>query len=331
MKIENDSLRDQALNAINNSYHSSPGYNIAHQTEQYLRSKDFTKALKIANLAIEHDEESPQAFAVRGDCYFHQSEIEKAVADYSRALKLNPGMIDLFLKRSDCYLIQKNNALAEEDLLLANRMRNKNPEVLESLGQFYRRTGQMDKAIPYLKKTLEISPTSFRGITAQTTLLLNEKGPKEAVEFLMKNDTQHQSQLAFQYTAASLYASASQMMLNDNDPENDQLAKDAQDKALSFLKKVEAAGSSKMKLISNDPAFTGFESKEGFKKLFDKHKISTEGTVGSKSPAKASSFSASIEAGGGVQQVIFEQPPPAKKNQNPQVVAGEVLLLAPPE
>lgn len=342
VQTDNDFLREQSLEAINNSFQSSPGYNISHQTEQYLNKKNYTKALKIANIAIEHDSESPQAYAIRGDCYFHQAEIEKAISDYSRALALNPGIHDVLLKRSDCYLIQKNPVLAEQDLLLALRLRTNRIDATESLGQLYRRTGQIDKALPLLKKTVELSPKSLRGITAAATILLLEANPGAAGEYLDRH-ADNQTSLPFQYTSAAIYAAASRLLLADQDQTNDAQATAYRAKSLELLKKLDASGSSKIKLISSDPAFVGLDTLEGFQPLFEKHgkSLVNEGAVGTLSPAKSSSYSASIEVGPAengspVQQALFEAPKNDESDdeevkEKPQLVSGEVLLLAPPE
>jgi HEAT repeat protein/tetratricopeptide (TPR) repeat protein len=332
LKTDNKLLRDQALTAISNSFQNSPGYNISHETEQYLRDKNFTKAMKIANLAIEHDDESPHAYSVRGDCYYHQAEIEKAIVDYSRALALNPAMNDVFLKRSDCYLIQNNIPAAEADLKQAGRLRENRVDVNEALGQLYRRTGQLDQAMNSLKKAVEKGPKTSRGVTAQATILMYENGPIAAIEFLKQNQESHQASLSFQYTSAALYAIASKSVEKDDDQENNNLIEEYRAASLQLLKKLDSGGSCKVKLMSGDPAFGGLDQVEGFKSLFEKHgksKVAAD-AVGAISPVKSSSYSASIEVGKkGVISALHEVETPAK---DPQLVSGgEVLLLAPPK
>ena len=64
----------------------------------------------------------------RGDEYLAQGEFDRAIADYSKAIQLNPANGDAYFARGSALLSKGSSALADQDLAQAARLREPAPE-----------------------------------------------------------------------------------------------------------------------------------------------------------------------------------------------------------
>lgn len=68
---------------------------------------EFGKATEVYNLIIELDCKDSYSYNCRGVCYFCMKEYNKAVDDYTAAIKINPNESLIWANRANAYLHTK--------------------------------------------------------------------------------------------------------------------------------------------------------------------------------------------------------------------------------
>ena len=130
---------------------------------RYSYLKDYKKAEVDFTKAIELDSENDQNYYARGEFYSYDLEdYEKAITDFDKAIELNPSASNIYERANNRYNLN-NYELAISDYLRALELDvdekvSKNEYLLNGLAMSYKKLGNLDNAIIYLKKEIEISP-----------------------------------------------------------------------------------------------------------------------------------------------------------------------------
>ncbi|MBN4080228.1 tetratricopeptide repeat protein [Beggiatoa alba] len=153
-----------------------------------INNDEDTERLVFLTNQIEKKPQNAHIYVKRGDIYFKQHEFEKAVADYSQALKLNDnldeayfgrgmalgrqglvpqGIQDLsvyikrqpynsraYTKRGVRYIWIGNTSAAKNDMLQAIQLDITNAEAHDDLGVIYASENSYDKAIYHFKQSI---------------------------------------------------------------------------------------------------------------------------------------------------------------------------------
>jgi len=142
---------------------------------RYAWTKDpeaaLNEALKLANLAVEHDDLDARGYSEMGLAHLYKKEHEPAIAAYERALKLNPNDADLLAEMGDCLVYVRQ---ADRSVKLLEQAMRLNPYYPDSylwyLGDAYFHLGEYEKTIQTLKKMRDGSE-SHRLMVASYALL----------------------------------------------------------------------------------------------------------------------------------------------------------------
>ncbi len=118
----NNNQFEEGLDFLNKEIDENPknGYALAWIASIRAYNKEYGKALTAVNLSIKHlpknDKEFKSfAYSLRAEIYKGLSEKDKAVADYTEALKYSPEDEDLYENRAQIYYEQEKYDLAEAD------------------------------------------------------------------------------------------------------------------------------------------------------------------------------------------------------------------------
>jgi tetratricopeptide (TPR) repeat protein len=90
--------------------------------EAYSDKKDYEKAIVDYTEAIRLDPTDEMAYFSRGIAYSHKKDYDKAIADYTEAIRLDPTDGDAFYKRGLAYKGKLENSKAEADFAEAKRL-----------------------------------------------------------------------------------------------------------------------------------------------------------------------------------------------------------------
>ncbi|MCX5666859.1 MAG: tetratricopeptide repeat protein [Candidatus Omnitrophica bacterium] len=94
---------------------------------------EFDKAIAEFNKAIEVNPNDPLAFYNRGSAYDCKRDYDKAISDYSKAIELNPKFATAYNSRAIDYYYKKDYDKAWEDVHTAEPMFKIHPEFLKML------------------------------------------------------------------------------------------------------------------------------------------------------------------------------------------------------
>jgi tetratricopeptide (TPR) repeat protein len=117
---------------------------------------DKEKGKRLARETIELDE--IQGRLLLASAYRSAQEIEQAIAEYQRVIKLDPANGPAHNALGYIYLRQKNYAAAESYFKKYVDVAPGDPNPHDSLGDYYSARGRLDQAMAEFEKALEVNP-----------------------------------------------------------------------------------------------------------------------------------------------------------------------------
>ena len=108
--------------------------------------------------AIKKDTSNALLYQVRGENYYKINNIDKALADYQKAIKLDGNQIDWLTKLSDIYLFKGQSENARQTLDEALKLEPNNTEVLLKMGVLYLLIEDHLKSFEYINDAISIDP-----------------------------------------------------------------------------------------------------------------------------------------------------------------------------
>jgi len=108
----------------------------------------------------ESSKQLARTFRTRGTIYFYKNDFERAIQDYSQAIKLDPQYSEAFDNR--CWTRATLNQLqgALEDCNESLRLKPNFAPTMDTLGFVYLKLGQFERAIATYSAALQIDPKS---------------------------------------------------------------------------------------------------------------------------------------------------------------------------
>jgi len=125
--------------------------------------------------------EAPMAYVYRGTIFYQDmARLDKAMADFDRAIELSPDKLDVFLNRSyfvEAYykrgLVFENMGQLDKALADFNKTIELNPSSFEAYynrAKMFEGMGQLNKAIEDYDVTIALNPSSFEAYNNRGTL-----------------------------------------------------------------------------------------------------------------------------------------------------------------
>jgi tetratricopeptide (TPR) repeat protein len=124
---------------------------------------DLQRALDYFQAAITYNgnvASLPEIYLQRGNVYYRIPDFERAIADYDKAIQLNPADANAFNNRGVVYAARGDYSSAVADLTQAIQLEPDNPVAYYSRGNVYVLSGGYDEAIADLDKVLQLRPDS---------------------------------------------------------------------------------------------------------------------------------------------------------------------------
>ena len=115
------------------------------------------------------------AFSNRGLAYKKSGQEDKAIADFSEAIRLIPDFVYAFNNRGNVYYFKGQLDQAIKDFNEAIRLKPDLAEAFSNRGNVYRRKGQFDRAIKDYDKAIHLNPDDGQGF-ANRGLAFEKKG-----------------------------------------------------------------------------------------------------------------------------------------------------------
>lgn len=132
---------------------------------------EYTRALTIWNQWSAMDPKNEEPLMLIGDAYLRLFEIGKALEFYARSLDINPGQIDLAIRRIRLIDETGQPEEAKKLLNLYARVFPGNPEISLAQSEWLMRRNRRSEAIGLIKRVTEAFPDNITAITMMQGLL----------------------------------------------------------------------------------------------------------------------------------------------------------------
>ncbi len=129
----------------------------------YVRAGDYDKAIADLSEAIKLDPSSAgRRYEERGDLYFERiGDCERAIQDYTEVIRRDPRHPHAYNVRGWCYHLTRQHERAVADATEAIRLDGRRAGYYHTRGEAWRALGEHDKAIADFTEALAIDPRNF--------------------------------------------------------------------------------------------------------------------------------------------------------------------------
>lgn len=186
---------------------------LVNECDGYLRSQEWAKAIEVMNKAIDIDA-SDSLLVKRGDIFMEWQKYERAIPDFSLALKLNAENDKALLDRAACYYATRSYQLAMADYqtILALKKSAYGKEAMLGQSLCHYSLGQYGLAIHQCRELLKSNPKYLKAIEVLANCQLRQGSYLDAV------DT-YTSGLRLDHDAGGLYFGRSSAYFKNKMPE----------------------------------------------------------------------------------------------------------------
>ncbi|MDR1811621.1 MAG: tetratricopeptide repeat protein, partial [Candidatus Fibromonas sp.] len=99
-----------------------------------------------------------EAYYKRGVEYYEKKDYDKAISEFTEAIRLNPKYAEAYYIRGRMYILKEDYDIAISDLNEAIRLKRNYAEAYKMRGFTYRLKGDYDKAISDLNEAIRLNP-----------------------------------------------------------------------------------------------------------------------------------------------------------------------------
>jgi len=127
----------------------------------YFHTAQLDRAIADFNQAIRLDPKSGEAYYGRGTAYAYKFDHDRAIADYDEALRLDPKLVGAYKERGTEYEIAKDHARAIIDYSDAIGLDPTDASLRQQRGDAYFNANDYERAIADYDAALRLGPTSW--------------------------------------------------------------------------------------------------------------------------------------------------------------------------
>ena len=136
---------------------------LIHRGRAWVRKGDFDRALADFTAAMKEDADIVYGYADRGDVYRLRGQCEEAIADYDYALRLAPDRADIYLSRGICQTEQRRSDSAAINFDMAVRLDPSNAAGVAALAltrkaDIAAMKGDFARALPDYDRAIALQP-----------------------------------------------------------------------------------------------------------------------------------------------------------------------------
>lgn len=179
----------------------------------YLSAKQHMKAFNDQTFAMfQHTPSSYRVHELSAEIFETQNHFDEAVAEYNKAIELNPAAPDLHFRLGRALLLQSHSSEARQkaaDQFQAELQLSPEDAACEfQLGQIAQVETKTDEAKQHFERALKLAPTFVQGLIALGKL---EKNSPRAIDLLTKACSLEPNNEAAHYALLTAYRNSGQM------------------------------------------------------------------------------------------------------------------------
>ncbi|MBL7962422.1 MAG: tetratricopeptide repeat protein [Flavobacteriales bacterium] len=141
----------------------------------------YTDALSLADSAIAHDQALAAAYKLRGDVHQRNKEMERAMADYGQAERLDPVDARLYVSRSAARITGGNLKGAQKDLDRALSLTPNDPDIYYNRACVFYLMGDNKSALKDTERALKLDKGHAEALFLSGTVKGEEYREKEGL------------------------------------------------------------------------------------------------------------------------------------------------------
>jgi tetratricopeptide (TPR) repeat protein len=131
---------------------------------EYADKNDYDRAIADYSLAITVEPNYPQAFFDRGNIWVEKGDMDRALADYGVAIRLDPNYADAYTNRGNVWAANKDYDRAVADYSQAIRLAPQDSDPLSNRGNVWLMKGEFDRALADYNAAIRLDPKDYCAI-----------------------------------------------------------------------------------------------------------------------------------------------------------------------
>lgn len=124
----------------------------------YSSKKDYDRAIADFSEAIRLNPKQQVYYLGRGNCYYGKGDYDRSIVDYTEAIKVNPKYFEAFNKRGKAYAAKRDYSRAIADYTEAIRLDPNYVDAYNNRGIAFKALRRRAEAIADFRKALSIDP-----------------------------------------------------------------------------------------------------------------------------------------------------------------------------
>jgi lipoprotein NlpI len=130
----------------------------------YYSRDDFDRAIADYSEAIKHNPKSSSAFRNRGNARFQKGEFDQAISDHDEAIWIDPTVANAYLNRGNAYRMKGDSASAIIDYDDAQLLETREPDIYFGRGLAYLSIGSVAKSAEDFRQDVKLNPKYAYGV-----------------------------------------------------------------------------------------------------------------------------------------------------------------------
>ena len=151
-----------------------------------LQQKRIDDCIREVNYVLTNDERNGIAYNILGSAQLLHEDYDAAMQSFNRAIEIDPGAVDVYLKKSQSLYVRGESELAETTLLEALAL---SPDVLNvrlMLASFYIQRENYTEAVDTLREGLAGTPADALVYNYLAGISFKQKDDQAAIDYLQK-------------------------------------------------------------------------------------------------------------------------------------------------
>ncbi|MGL5646671.1 MAG: tetratricopeptide repeat protein [Clostridium sp.] len=157
-----------------------------HKGKEYIKQKNYEKALECFTNSIEMDRNYKEAFCGRGIAYANQGKYEEAIKDYNKAIEIDREYKEAFNNRGIAHKYKEEYEKAIEDFTKVIELDKDYKEAFFYRGIAYIYQNEFKKAIEDFTKVIEIEENCKEAFLARAMIYKYKEEYEKAIEDCVK-------------------------------------------------------------------------------------------------------------------------------------------------